>query len=270
MTIIIGALCDKGKTVIFAADKLVLFPIQSVVLGNIQKGLKLTDNCMLLLAGIPSNAGFVFKAHKEISGLADVESMADCLARNYRYFFMDKIVQQFLPYIGFKSFDDFQSKQATLHNLIVEDLKKAIYAFNLNVEIILGGKNKDGSGHIFQITHPGTFYCHDAPGFFCAGIGANRAYPIFEFCNYSVDLTKEKALGIIFLAKKRTESLGGIGSDTDIWIIDEAGVNQVNDVAKNKLEKNYKEFKISYEEIIKDVEVKKEETEAVPIRSKSQ
>lgn len=263
MTIIIGALCDEGKSVILVADKLITYPAQMVILENVEKSKKITKNSMILISGSPSNTIFLDSSLTSAKAKTNIKDIANQIASDYRSFVIERISHQYLPYAGFHNFSDFQLKQASLHRDVIRELMGYITTFNLFVDLILGGLDNDGNGHIFYITNPGVVYCHDHPGFFCAGAGANRANPIFEFCDYSPNMSKEKVLEIVYLAKKRTEPLGGIGKDTDVWIIDESGTGKAGAKLISKLEENYKEHKIFSLESLGKINIEKGDIEPI-------
>ena len=67
-------------------------------------------------------------------------------------------------------------------------------------------------------------------------------------------------MSITFTAKKRTEVLGGIGKETDIWTINnEDGIKKVSKETISKLEEKYNETKNKFSEVFDGIEINKEE-----------
>ena len=187
MTILIGALCDKGNTIVMLADKLTILQPQALVFGHSTKCIKLTSHSMVLTAGFTSNYVFVENVKQIINDTMSVLQLAENLKFGYYQFRLGKVTSEVLGLQGFVSFDEYHRKQQNLNNTLVGQLTERVGFYNLGVDLLLGGVDSQG-GHIYHVANPGTYLNHDEPGFACAGLGANRTFPIFEFFDYSKDL----------------------------------------------------------------------------------
>lgn len=205
MTILIGALCEGGDSLILLADKMTVLQPQNLVFGQSTKGIELTPSSFVLTAGITSNYIFIDAMKPSLIQPINILQIAEGLASFYRNFRNNKVVSEVLTLQGFNTFDEFHRKQKNLDSTLVGGLVEQARFYNLNVELILGGI--DDTGHIFHIWNPGTYVNCDEIGFCCAGLGGMRASPIFEYLNYSKNLTTEEVSSIAFVAKKKNRSV---------------------------------------------------------------
>ena len=258
MTILIGALCEGGDSIILLADKMTVLQPQSLVFGQSTKGIELTPFSFVLTAGMTSNYVFINAMKSSLNPQMSIMQIAELLIMHYRNFRLNKVASEVLALQGFNSFDEFHHKQKYLDGTLVGGLVEQARFYNLGVELILGGI--DDTGHIFHIGNPGTYFNCDEPGFVCVGIGANRASPIFEFLDYSKDLSLSKVLSIVYLSKKRTEALSGIGESTDIWIVTkEEGIRKLSNQTLLKLEEMNSSTKTNFSAIYRDIEIEEQD-----------
>jgi len=258
MTILIGALCDEGNTVVLLADKVTTLQPQALVFGHSTKGIELTSHSMVLTSGFASNYVFIENVKSALNPQMGILQIAENLKFGYHHFRFGKVTSEVLGTQGFTSFDEYHQKQKLLDSTLIGQLADRVGFYNLGVELLLGGI--DSKGHIFYIMNPGTYQNWDEPGFACAGFAANRASPIFEFFDYSKDLTLSEVLSIVFVAKKRTEALSGIGQETDVWTINvKDGIRKISEETISKLEKRYSEIKDRFSGISKEIEIEEKE-----------
>lgn len=110
------------------------------------------------------------------------------------------------------------------------------------VLLLLGiDENKDGQGHIIRISNPGVWRSFDKLGFCCLGMGDNHAMSVFAWYKYTSSIALKDATYIAFEAKKRSEVAGGVGKETDMYIISKKGIKKIPDIIIEKLEAIYNE-----------------------------
>jgi len=103
--------------------------------------------------------------------------------------------------------------------------------------MLLGGI--DDKAHLYIIGEPGTYRSFDEVGFCCVGSGDRHADPVFAFYRFSAKLKTSEALKIAFEAKKRAEMAGGVGKETDIWIMRKNGIYEVTQDTIKRLEESH-------------------------------
>ena len=116
----------------------------------------------------------------------------------------------------------------------------AISKRGLGLMLILAGIDEEG--HLLKIHDPGQYTSFDNLSYCCAGIGTGHADAVFAFHRYTRKYTLNDAIYIAFEAKKRAEMAGGVGSYTDILVIEkENGVQKVTEKVIKELEEIYDE-----------------------------
>ncbi len=260
MTIIIGALCDGGNTVLLLSDKRITTVPHEFVFESQTKKIDIDSNSSILTSGVISNLVFIKDSKVALQEQVTIKGKAEIIAQNFSLFRAYKFTQEYLSLHGILNFNDFHSKQKYLNDSLVGGLIEQEKIYNIGVELILGGVDGDG-GHLYNISHPGTHYNQDMIGFCSAPILTNsRVGTIFEFCNYTTNSPLSKVLSIAFIAKKRTEILGGIGEKTEAWAINSAeGIKEISEETMLKLEGKYIETKKKLSSVFNKIEIEEKE-----------
>lgn len=243
MTITIGVLCDDRQRVILLADKMCVTPTGLVF--QVDKSFRLTDHSLALISGNPTNSVFLEDVRKNLQPNVDIKTIADYIGNGYAIFKAVRITGELLQPQGFVNFADFHNKQDKLNGVTVGSINEYARGYNLGVELILGGFDNFGA-HLYHYPQPaGTPNLCDPIGFCCAPFWPNgaRAAVVFETLGFSASLTDSQALAIAFSAKKHAEVLGGIGKETDAWLIDKDGIHKISKETIGELEKKYKRMK---------------------------
>jgi len=101
---------------------------------------------------------------------------------------------------------------------LVASLLREVREYSFDSNLIITGT--DGSGaHIYIVGDPGRAMCCDLMGFAAIGVGDWHAESQFMVAKYVSSWPFEKALRLLYLAKKRAETAPGVGTDTDLFII---------------------------------------------------
>jgi len=103
---------------------------------------------------------------------------------------------------------------------------------------LIAGVDDEGA-HIFLIEDPGDVSSFDDIGYTAIGSGEYHAIRSFIESNYSVDFPLEKALYVVYEAKKYAECAPGVGKETELVIIDKNGIFKINNIVKNALNEAY-------------------------------
>lgn len=226
VTQLIGVLCEDRTKVILMSDRMVTTANGSLAFEHEPKCAYVASNALVLTAGTIHEPELITNTQAEIKGRGSLIEIAESLAKNYRGIRRKRVEHEVLEEMGILSFDDFYNKQGSLHEHMVLELSTKIEKYDLGVHLMLGGV--DEKSHLYRITEPGTYRSFDELGFCCIGSGDRHAEPVFAFYGFSLTLSVAEALQIAFEAKKRAEMAGGVGKETDAWIIEKEGIYEIN------------------------------------------
>jgi hypothetical protein len=102
-------------------------------------------------------------------------------------------------------------------------LVREVTDFCLNVDesvhVIIGGHDLDGTAHIWTVQDD-VPWCNDVEGFATIGMGADHADAQLRFAGYTRFATRQEALIMAYLAKRRAEIAPGVGKFTDLIMRD--------------------------------------------------
>jgi hypothetical protein len=168
-----------------------------------------------------------------------IVEIAKKLAEKYQELRETRIRNEILREIGFKSVDDFYSRQKMLHESLILGTNDRIQSYDLGVHILIVGV--DERAHLYYILNPGTWVSYDSIGFLCIGSGDRHAEPVFALYNFTPSLSEREVLYIAFEAKKRAEMAGGVGKTTDVWIVGKEAVYEVSQETIAELERIYQQ-----------------------------
>jgi len=240
MTQLVGALCENRTKVILVSDRMVTTADGSLAFEHEPKFEMVSPNALVLTAGTVHEPELIEDAKME--GQASIRELAESMAKSYREIRRKRIEDEILSTYGISSFEDFYEKQRLFHEDTNLQLLRQIDNYGdghgLGVHFILGGI--DRKAHLYYICDPGTYRSFDSLGFCCIGSGDRHAEPVFAFLEFKPSLLVSEALQIAYEAKRRAEMAGGVGRETDAWIIDKEGCYEVTRETLEELEKFHK------------------------------
>jgi hypothetical protein len=228
MTQLVGALCDNRTKVILVSDRMVTTEDGSLAFEHEPKYELMASNALVLTAGTIHEPELLEDA--KLTTTTIIRELADSISRSYRCVRRKRIEDEVLSRYGFSSFEDFYEKQRLLledtNMQLLEEIEKYNQPYGLGAEFVLGGV--DRKAHLYYIADPGTYRSYDALGFCCVGSGDRHAEPVFAFFQFRPSLSASKTLQIAYEAKKRAEMAGGVGKETDVWLITEEGCYEID------------------------------------------
>lgn len=228
MTQLIGALCCQSTEVVMLSDRQV--ERAGLTFERGPKGIEIAKMAVALTAGTAHEPTVVDSVREKYLTSSPVPNMAILIKEfidNFHEVRLTKITNEILRPRGFISLDDFYNKQKFLHESLAIDVNSAIEVYKLGLLILLGCVDAKGA-HLSYIADPGTERNFDSIGFFCPGMGKEQAESTFVMYNFSPDMSLEETLRIAYLAKERGRMAGGVGLQTDGWIINKEGVNAIS------------------------------------------
>ena len=220
MTICIAALAEDGRSVVVAVDQMITanIPISyQFETLNVKKIYDLPGkNAVVLTAG---NAIYAFEIMEILmrkvqseNSIESIEQIAEEARKIYQDIRRKHVIERFIQPRGL-SLSSYLTNQKTLHEGVVNEIEKALQNFNIDVELIIAGANKDLC-HIYNVSHPGVSDCHDPVGYVCVGSGAPHAMYNLIGSTYKKSDEINKVKRLVKAAKKKSEVAPGVGKET--------------------------------------------------------
>ena len=219
MTQLVGALCEKRKTIITVSDRMVSSGDMSITFEpDKPKHEVITNKCLMLTAGTLLEPGLIEDIKEKGRNESNIRKLVELCKAEFRALKRKRIEEEILHPAGFESMSDYHEKSQRLHDALVMQLNDRIQRHDLEFIILLVGIDDKG-GHLYLVTDPGTEACYDSVGFCCPGAGQSHTDPVFALYRYTPSVSAKEALFVAYQAKKRAEMAGGIGIITDATII---------------------------------------------------
>lgn len=227
MTQLVGVLCEDRTKVILVSDRMVSTGDGSITFEHEPKFALIAPNAIVLTAGSVHEPEIIIDAKIAIGDAKkSIREIADIVAEKFRIARQKHVVQEILEPYGLTSFEDYIEKQQRLHEDTNLRIIRKIDEYEFELAYIIGGV--DEFAHLYFISDPGTSQCWDTAGFCTAGSGDRHAEPVFAFYEYRPSMMASEALQVAYEAKKRAEMAGGVGKETDEWIITKEGCYEVD------------------------------------------
>ena len=233
MTICIAALCDQGKSVVVASDRMLSAPFLTVEFDHPDAKIEsIGSNCVALSAG---DALYVTDVLSNSSGMSQqlqnpsVELMTNELKEKFiqvRHRLLDE--RLFRP--RGLSFNDFYRGgliQATPPDLAML-LDNQVSSFQLGISLIVAGVDSFG-GHIFSIEDPGSSQCFDRLGYHAIGSGHRHAILSLVISQQNFQSDLNWSVYNVYFAKRQSEMAPGVGQATDMRIVEASGERKITD-----------------------------------------
>jgi len=262
VTICIGAICEAGKDpkVIVASDRMITAGHLAIQFEHdVPKLETIHPTCVALTAGSIVHTGIFDEAKKKIQELKEptISQIAEIVKNQYIREKKKRAEDSLLGHRGMKIADVYSGKIPI--ELLVR-LDSEIDAIRIELEALVCGVDKEG-GHIYHIRdvptgmRMGLLDCYDLLGYMAIGSGAPHAATTFITFKYVPTMPSNKAIHIVYEAKKASEVAPGVGKEVDIAVIDKKGIHKLSqntmDQLKNIYNKRRELLAIPQEEIEK-------------------
>jgi hypothetical protein len=229
MTVCIAALCNKRKTLILAADKM----IGSVMIeteAEIQKITKLHRDWWVMLAGNDVSPAFdiidackqQMNAHKPKTVKDAIKAVEIC----YRQKRQDEAESIYLIPRGWTPKDFNSPKSSILPETTRAALQSRIDAYELDVNLLIAGFDVSRVGHVFTVSdadNRAVARRHDIPGFASIGSGRHGADYMMTYRELSPAMPTRLVLYYVVEGKYYGELASGVGPRTDLYILRPGG-----------------------------------------------
>jgi hypothetical protein len=261
VTQIVTALCEKRHNLVIVADRMVSDEDDTLRFEHEPKGQMLSINAMVLYSGTMHEPEIIDSARREIAGRMKIPEMLEILCKNFQATRRKRVEVEILSRYGFQSFNDYHTKQKQLTDTTVESIQKSLQEYELDLSIVLCGTDTNGS-QIYVIDDPGVPQSHTEVGFCCVGSGERHADPVFAFYNYKPYMSIQDALYISYIAKRRAEMAGGVGKDTDAWVISDMECRKIKPETLNEIDIHLQGANVS--DLMGSFEIQYEDYEELP------
>jgi hypothetical protein len=166
-----------------------------------------------------------------------VQGVAELYQRHYGSVRRKKIEADILAPFNL-TVDEFLARQHELNPAWVQSISEKMSAVRLDeLETIICGMDQDGP-HIYQFLN-GAVSCHDTIGFATIGAGYWHASSQLLLAGQFPATPIEATVLFVYLAKKRAESVSGVGSHTDMFVFGRKHSGSVTPYIMSALAKEY-------------------------------
>jgi len=239
MTICIASMCEGGRQVVVAADR--MFTVGPPLNVEFEPPLTKIDpvgsRCVILSSGnslygheVVSRTRSKFEHGKTVS----VTLVGAALQAEYARF-RDEVVEQNLIRATFgNDFEIFKQRGGFLPAYlqaqpgIYQGIVAQTSQYNITLDFIASGVDTAG-GHIFYVGHPGVLLNFDKLGHTAIGSGAVHAVVGLSLNKQTPQSSLMETLYAVYAAKRSAEVAPGVGADTEMAIISDEGIWNCND-----------------------------------------
>lgn len=231
MTVCVASLCDEGRAIVLAADKMVG---KIYIEGELATKLRLIHpHWWMMLSGDDISPLFELadRASQELPPLAEapVEMVKEVMQRNYELIRAKRAEAHHLKPIGW-TLERFNREGSSLLPNFLE-IQSRLAAYELSVEILVAGFDRRflPPAKIFTMSseNRGVPIRCDIPGFAAIGSGAIAAEYMMFFRDVSQKLPIRAAVYYVLEAKYFSEHASGVGPGTDMLVLRFDGSNMV-------------------------------------------
>ena len=241
MTICIAAICQKGKKVVIASDRMLTIHVPAREFEHESSKMEIiAEKAVMTTAGDALAQRCLLEIiAKEVSQKSPekMRDIGEIVQKAYVSCRLKRVEEIFLKSRGL-NLADYYKLAKNLPPEIYMNIDANMQQFNYNLIVLVAGVDASG-GHIYQIVNPGVLDSFTKIGYCAIGSGEHMAIISFITNGYSPQMDRNKALYLVYEAKKMAEHAPGVGAKTDLIIIDSEGVRKIDDTTLSKLEEIY-------------------------------
>jgi len=227
MTVCIANICEEGKSVISASDRMVTAGFLAQQFEHDKRKIyKITKNVVALTAGDATRSIEIFRAIQtkiDTSVEISVKQIADLICEEYANLRNQKIDATYFRPRGMTRETFYKDYSKQLPQELAIFLDKAVHTEDLGLHLIVSGVDETDA-HVFGITNPGKLECYDTIGYHSIGIGSPHSLNSLIGRKSSTNDTLFTCVYNVYEAKKLAENAPGVGKNTDIVKISKDGL----------------------------------------------
>jgi len=229
MTVCLAALCENGRTVVVAADRMVTFGGIIEFEHTVPKMTPTTSLAMVMVAGDTLlGTELAQTVAAQVRGTTpSINTIAVALGQEFQAIRRREMEVEILVPRAL-DLNSYYGAHASLNGQIVVGLDHNLTQFSLGVELLLGGVDEEGS-HIYSISNPNQVRCHDIIGHGAVGSGAIHALQSMIGFRHDATARLGETVFRAYASKRRSEAAPGVGRDTDLAIVSEHGIRRLSD-----------------------------------------
>lgn len=245
MTVCIAALCrsDSEERAVVAADRM-------VTLGGFiefeHAVPKITEESSYAVAMVAGDTLLGTRLVQDVAGALagstpPIGEIAQRLATKYEETRRERLEQQILTPRGL-NLATFYGNHTTLNPNIVAMIDNQMAQFNLGIELLLAGADTSGA-HVYSVLNPGPpELLHDTIGYAAVGSGAIHALQALIGFGHAASADYHETVFRAYVAKRRSEVAPGVGLDTDMAVISDAGIHWLTESELEQLREIHEEY----------------------------
>jgi 20S proteasome alpha/beta subunit len=239
MTVVIGAICNSGTSIVVAADKMLTYGnLNMQVETAVRKIVAVNDRSVVLFSGGVSDGEEVIKRTKQAISqqpLPPIVVVAGAAAQNYQELKNEKAETSILkPYLGvtYAGFGPLLAQSQGSQG--IQNVLGMLMQHSLSLDLLVGGFDDLGA-HLFVVNNPGLLSTFDTVGYAAAGSGGMHATLRLSLGGQHTNMSLPETLHSVYEAKAAAEVAPGVGKLTDMAVLDAAGVHFLSDDALREL-----------------------------------
>lgn len=222
MTVGIAAICEGGKSIVMAADRLVTVGEGDITVEAASKKIiKLTPQAWMTITGTIQECEYVQEIVGRTGDSFDDHSVYRIARRlrkgceNIRARQIEEQITRPMLKVSFAKFGELCNK--SIESEAIKDVWKCVLNFRFALEMLICGF--DPEPHIYRVTHS-TLNSHEAIGFTAIGIGRTMATVTLAIRGKSfLNRPVAETMYHVYEAKRTSESTGLVGRRTDMLLI---------------------------------------------------
>ena len=237
MTICVAAICNGGKTVVVAADRMVSAHFLTVEFDHPNAKIdNIGSRCVALSSGDVLSITDILSESSGISGQLQNPSVI-LITNEIKERFVQvraRLLHErfFQPRgLSFKNCYADGSIQRLPPDMAIL-LDNQVQNFELGTSLLIAGVDNLG-GHIYCINDPGTSQCFDRLGYYAIGSGYRHAILSLVTVQHSTMVNLVTAVYNVYQAKRQAEIAPGVGTGTDMRII---RGDKIEEIQQNQLD----------------------------------
>jgi 20S proteasome alpha/beta subunit len=235
MTVVIGAICNAGTSIVVAADKMLTYGnLNMQVETAVKKIVAVNDRSVVLFSGGVSDGEEVIKRTKQATStepLPPTSVVAAFAAQNYQQLKNEKAETSILkPFLGvtYAGFGPLLAQSQGSQG--IQNVLGMLMQHSLALDLLVAGFDDEGA-HLFVVNNPGLLSAFDTVGYAAAGSGGMHATLRLSLGGQHTNMSLPETLHSVYEAKTAAEVAPGVGKLTDMAVLDASGVHFLSDDA---------------------------------------
>ena len=243
MTICIAAICESGKSVVVASDRMITAGFLALEYEHPRPKLDRLSPCIVgLTAGDALIVTELFgRCRGRIEELQSpaVAKVAEVVKDQFIDLRKRQVEELYLLPRGL-TLDEFYREGyiKRLPDQLAFTLDSDMWKQGLNLDVIIAGVDDTGA-HIYGIDDPGTVDCYDRIAYYAVGSGLTHALLTLAANQHCEERSINETVFLVFEAKKKAELAPGVGSATEIGIVTTGKLVELSDQDKGLLQEIY-------------------------------